>query len=168
MEILDADSVRLEIKKIGPYYWLEKKITEVSKMFRIWDPFREIEGLERDVNRLFSGERTYGNPPVNVFVGEEDVIVTSEIPGLDPDGIDLSVTGDILTLKGERKPLEFKEGDAWHRRERGYGGFTRTVRLPYNVDGAKVEAKYDKGVLRVTLPRAEADKPRKINVRTDA
>jgi HSP20 family protein len=135
-------------------------------MFRIWDPFREIQGLERDVNRLFTGERTYGNPPVNVFVGDDDVIVTSEIPGVDPKGIDLSVTGDILTLKGERKPLDVKEAEAWHRHERGYGNFTRTVRLPYTVDGTKVEAQYDKGVLRITLPRAEADKPRKINVRT--
>lgn len=135
-------------------------------MFRVWDPFRELEAFERDVNRLVTGSRNGAYPPVNVFVGEDDVIVTSEIPGIDSQDIDLSVTGDTLTLKGERKPLELKEGEAWHRRERGYGTFTRTVHLPYNVDGAKVEAKYDKGTLKITLPRAEADKPRKISVRT--
>jgi HSP20 family protein len=150
----------------GVIHFLEKLKTEVRKMLRIWDPLREMEAFDRDIDRLFSRTSSAGFPPVNVFVGEGDVIVTSEIPGIEPNDIDLSVAGEILTLKGARKPLELKEGETWHRRERGYGNFVRTVRLPYTVDGSKVEAKYENGILKVTLPRAEADKPRKISVRT--
>lgn len=135
-------------------------------MFRIWDPFQTMENVERDINRLFTRTPSTGYPPINVYSNENDVLVTSEIPGIDPKEIDLNIAGNTLTLKGERKPLALKNGDTWHRRERGYGQFLRTVRLPYNVDTGKVEANYEKGILKIALTRAEADKPRKINVRT--
>ncbi|MDT8271740.1 MAG: Hsp20/alpha crystallin family protein [Desulfomonilia bacterium] len=95
------------------------------------------------------------------------MIITSEIPGIDPADLDLSVTGDTLTIKGIRKPLVLGEGETWHRRERGYGNFFRTVQLPYTVDGNKIDAQYTQGVLRIVLPRAEADKPRKISVKAE-
>ena len=134
-----------------------------------WNPWREMEKIEQEVGSLFSGlnrSRAANFPPINVFTGEDDVIVTSEIPGIDPSDVDLSVTGDVLTIKGNRKPHELAEGEKWHRRERGHGNFYRTVQLPFNVEGGKVEASYTKGVLTITLPRAEADKPRKISVKT--
>jgi len=136
----------------------------VSKMLRLWDPFQEMAAFERDFDRLLTRSRTGGYPPVNVYTDENDVMITSEIPGIDPATIDLSVTGDTLTLKGDRKPQELKNGDTWHRQERGYGSFSRTIRLPYIVEGNKVNAAYEHGVLTITLPRSEADKPRKINV----
>lgn len=134
-----------------------------------WDPLREMERLERDWSDLFSGLGSPGAvkyPPINVFTGEDDVVVTSELPGVSPEDVDLTVTGDVLTLKGTRKQVELGEGQTWHRRERGYGDFYRTIQLPYNVESSKVEAKYNKGILRITLPRAEADKARKISVKT--
>ena len=75
------------------------------------------------------------------------------------------VHGDTVTLRGERKPDEIEEGDAFHRQERGHGKFVRTIQLPHQVDADNVQAHYAKGVLRLTLPRAEADKPRQISVK---
>jgi len=144
-------------------------MARIGRIGLSWDPLREMEQLERDWSKLFSGfgrAAAVKYPPVNVFTSEEDVVVTSELPGVNPEDVDLTITGDVLTLKGTRRRQEIGEGQTWHRRERGYGDFYRTIQLPYNVDSAKVEAKYNKGILRITLPRAEADKPRKISVKT--
>ena len=134
-------------------------------MFTILNPFREVQAFDQGLGRILtSGRQAY--PPVNVYASVDDVVVTSEIPGIEAKGIDLSVAGDTLTLKAERKPIALKEGEKWHRNERGYGSFTRTIKLPYNVDSESVDARYDKGILKLTLSRAASDKPRKINVRT--
>ncbi|MCK7470992.1 MAG: Hsp20/alpha crystallin family protein [Desulfomicrobium escambiense] len=74
---------------------------------------------------------------MNIHSGDEDVIIASEIPGIDPADVELTVTGDALSIKGTRKPHEVKEGETWHRRERGSGDFFRTVQLPFNVDRRK-------------------------------
>ena len=132
-----------------------------------WDPWREIDRLQRDASSIFTlPMRRPGAayPPMKIHTGEEDVIITAEIPGIDPADIDLTVTGDTLTIRGTRKAQEAKEGETWHRRERGAGNFYRTVQLPYNVESNKVQADYVGGVLKIELPRAEADKPRKISV----
>jgi HSP20 family protein len=134
-----------------------------------WDPWREMQRFEQEVGSLLSGvnrSRATSFPPINVFASEDDVIITSELPGIDPSDVDLSVTGDVLTIKGNRKSQELEEGQTWHRRERGAGSFYRNVQLPFNVDRSKVEADYSRGILKITLPRAEAEKPRKINVKT--
>jgi HSP20 family protein len=134
-------------------------------MFSILNPFREVQAFDQDLGRIFtSGRQAY--PPVNVYASVDDVVVTSEIPGIEAKEIDLSVVGDTLTLKAERKPVDLKEGENWHRNERGYGNFTRTIKLPYNVDSESIDATYDKGILKLTLLRADSDKPRKINIRT--
>jgi HSP20 family protein len=152
-----------------------KNFMEVRVMARIgtvswnWDPFREMERVERSWGNLLSGlerPRVDKFPPVNILTNENDVIVTSEIPGINPDDIDLSVTGDMLTIKGKRLQPELKEGQTWQRRERSSGEFYRTVQLPFDVDNQHVEADYAKGILRITLPRAESEKPRKISVKT--
>jgi HSP20 family protein len=148
---------------------------EVRVMARIgtvswnWDPFREMERIERSWGDLFSGlarPRVAKFPPVNILTSENDVVVTSEIPGVNPDDIDLSVTGDTLTIKGKKPQPEIKEGQAWQRRERSGGEFYRTIQLPFDVDSGHVAADYTKGILRITLPRAESEKPRKISVKT--
>ncbi len=135
-----------------------------------WDPIREMENMERDLNGLlFSGLRRFRAdkfPPVNVFTSENDVLITSEIPGVSLEEIDLTVTGDTLTIKGKQQKQGLIEGQTWHRRERRSGDFYRSIQLPFNVDNAKVEAEYTKGILKITLPRAEADKPKKISVKT--
>ena len=98
---------------------------------------------------------------MNIHTGDDDVIITAEIPGIDPADIDITVTGDTLTIKGTRKAQEVKQEETWHRRERGAGNFSRTVQLPYNVDGNKVQADYVKGVLKIVLPAPRQTSPEK-------
>jgi HSP20 family protein len=102
---------------------------------------------------------------MNVWTNEEGVVVTAELPGVEPDEIDVSVVGDTLTLTGSRRPFELKEGEKYHRRERGFGRFTRTFQLPFQVEADQVEAIFEKGVLHISLPRAEVDKPKKIAIK---
>lgn len=130
------------------------------------DPFREMRRLQRDINRLFSGYETSGDvfPAVNVWANRESVVVTAELPGMDASSIDISVQGDQLLLQGEKKADEMAGDVVCHRIERGSGKFMRTFRLPYEVDNAKVDAKYRNGVLTVTLPRQESSKPKKIAI----
>jgi HSP20 family protein len=124
------------------------------------------------MNRLFEDyypgrtRTATGYPALNVWTNQDGLTVTAEVPGVPPEDIDINVVGDTLTLSGTRKPDELQEGARYHRQERGYGGFTRSIQLPFPVDVAKVEATFKNGVLSVALPRAEADKPRKIAVKT--
>ncbi len=132
--------------------------------------WREMERLQRDMNQLVGGLGSRvvtpaSFPAMNVWTGDDTAVITAEVPGVSADEIDISVVGETLTLSGERKPEDLEGGVRYHRRERGGGRFSRSIELPFRVDADKVEAAYDKGILRVTLPRAEADKPRKITVR---
>ena len=105
-------------------------------------------------------------PPVNVWADEHAVFVEADLPGIDPGKLEISVTeGNRLTIQGERPQIELPNA-VWHRQERGHGTFVRELTLPTLVDADKVEARYDSGVLRLTLPKAEAAKPRKITVRS--
>jgi HSP20 family protein len=134
------------------------------------DPLREMQRVQREMNRIFSGlgqPLTQEVPPVNVWVGESDTVVTAELPGVDPGGVDISVVGDALTISGFREAETLEEGESYHRQERNHGRFFRSLQLPFHVEAGKVEAKYDRGILRITLPRAEADKPRKISVKCE-
>jgi HSP20 family protein len=106
-------------------------------------------------------------PAVNVWTNDQEgVIVSAELPGVSPESIDISVTADTLTISGSRAPEDLPEEAQYHRRERYCEPFSRTVQLPYSVDTNKVEASADKGVLMITLPRAEAEKPKQIEVKT--
>lgn len=130
--------------------------------------WRELDTLQRDMNRLFSsyGERTEADfPLVNLWAGENDAVLTAELPGINSEDIDISVHDNSLTLNGSRKAEELEEGETYHRQERNSGQFSRIVRLPFKVDESKVNANYKNGVLEITLPRAEEDKPRKIAVK---
>jgi HSP20 family protein len=134
------------------------------------DPFQEMERLQREVNKVFSGVGQSLNrevPPVNAWIGEGDVIVAAELPGIDPAKVDISVVGDTLTISGNRAAETLKAGESYHRQERDQGRFSRTLQLPFHVETGKVEARYERGVLTITLPRAEADKPRKITVKSE-
>jgi HSP20 family protein len=134
------------------------------------DPLREMQRLQGEMSRVFSGLGQPLNPevpPVNAWVGESDVVVTAELPGVDPGKVDVSVVGDTLTISGIREAEPLKEGENYHRQERSHGRFTRSLQLPFHVEAGKVDAKYERGILRITLPRAEADKPRKISVMSE-
>jgi len=137
---------------------------------RVVDPWREFGRMEAAMDRMFSGRTAAGAsefPAVNVWANGERTYVTSEIPGIDTGKVDISVAGKTLTIHGGRDPVEVGEGGVLHRRERWYGKFSRIVELPYPVDAEKVEATFSRGVLTITLPRAEGDKPRKISVKAE-
>jgi HSP20 family protein len=100
---------------------------------------------------------------VNVWQSENEVFAEAEIPGVKAEDLDISVVGSELTIKGTRQPAVEQE-PAFHRRERGAGSFARVIRLPVDVDPEKVQASLRDGVLTLTLPKAEAAKPRRITV----
>jgi len=130
------------------------------------DSLSEFGRLQREINDLFSEFRHYPReyPAVSAKANNDEVLVAAEVPGVDPAGLNLTVTGNALTIEGERKPLELSENEVFHRRERGAGRFVRTIRLPYEVEAEKIEAKARNGVLTIRLPRRESTKPRRIAV----
>ena len=134
--------------------------------------WREVERLQREMSRMYDVlyparlRPAPGYPALNIWTSENGLNVTAEVPGIKPEDIDISVVGETLTLSGERHSDELQEGAQYHRQERGYGKFTRSIQLPFPVDVNKVEATFKNGVLQVALPRAEADKPKKIVVKS--
>jgi len=136
---------------------------------RAWSPFEELRSLQREMNRLFdgydSGTAMSRFPALNVWGNEENVVVTAELPGLQPDDLDISVVNNQLTIKGERKSDKPSENAVCHRCERDTGRFVRTVRLPFTVESSKVSARYENGVLTIYLPRHEATKPKRIEIK---
>lgn len=129
-----------------------------------FDPWRELREMEYALDRLWDVDRASGFPVVNIFGSGDDAVARAELPGVEAGDIDISVNGDTLTISGERKSGEPAEGETLHRRERWRGKFSRTVALPFGVEGGQVKARLKNGVLTVELPRAEAEKPRKITI----
>lgn len=138
---------------------------------RIWDSFREMERLQSQLNRMLaqtvSSSSSVDFPPLNIWTSQDGAVVTAEIPGVSHENIDISVVNRTLTLRGSREAEQLADGETHHRRERGFGQFARTIELPFNVNANGVEAKFCKGILTITLPRAEQDKPRKITVKAE-
>ena len=136
----------------------------------IWgDPWRELRRLQREMNGLFSGAGWSARaefPAVNVHTKADGALVTAELPGMSTEDMEISVEGNTLTLRGTRKGEQVGEETVVHRQERGTGSFVRTVQLPFRADPDKVEATYERGVLRVSLETAAEEKPRKIAVKT--
>lgn len=130
------------------------------------DPFCGLNRLHRDMSRFFSGPSSAiaQFPALNVWTSENGVVLSAEIPGVDPKDVDVSVEGNVVTVAGERKADSTLPADRVHRGERETGTFSRSVRLPYEVEANRVEARYEWGTLRITLPRKEASKPRKISI----
>jgi len=132
---------------------------------------REMERLQREMNRLFAdfpgsvARPASAYPAMNVWTNDDGVIITAELPGCNPDNIDISVVGNTLSVSGSRPEEEVPEDTRYHRRERGCGQFNRSFQLPFAVEAGRTEAAFENGVLHITLPRAEADKPKKIAVK---
>lgn len=134
----------------------------------IWD---EMERLQQEMGRVYRGlyPRRYrvapAFPAMNVWSNDERLLVTAEVPGINPKDIDVTVIEDTLTVSGERNPDQVGEEAHFLRQERGCGKFTRSLQLPFAVEAAKVEASFKNGVLNISLPRKEDDKPKKIKVK---
>jgi HSP20 family protein len=134
------------------------------------DLLNEVDRLQEQVNGLFASgsagvATTAEAPALNVWAGEEVLHATAELSGIDPDQIEVSVHGDELTLRGNFPERQLKEGERWIRRERPAYVFTRTLRLPFRVESEKVTAEYKNGILSLSLPRAEAEKPQRIQIK---
>jgi HSP20 family protein len=130
------------------------------------DAWRDMERMSNALSR-FSGRTSYEFPPINMWVDSDGVTVTSEIPGIDVNDIEISVVGKSLVLRGSRKQDELRENESYHRRERWNGRFSKTLELPFTVQTDKVDAKFSKGILSITLPRAEAEKPKRIDIKQE-
>ncbi|CAN5687889.1 Hsp20/alpha crystallin family protein [soil metagenome] len=135
---------------------------------RRWDPFRDFQ---REVGRIFENFEPLQNlrtprpfPSINLYDSGEQYTLTAELPGVSPEEIDLAITGDVLTLRGERKRPEGITDESYRRQERTFGRWARSISLPERVDGTQVTAGYNDGILTVTLPKAEVAKPRHISV----
>ncbi len=128
-----------------------------------WDPFRDLSTLHREIDSLF--RRTFGSleeteseatllmsPKLNAFVKDNVYHVEAELPGLNREDLDVNIEGNILTLRGERKMSKERKEEDFLLRESQYGSFLRRLTLPDGVDSDKVQAKYDNGILMITMP----------------
>lgn len=137
--------------------------SEFERLGRFVDPWREFERTSRDWARMGTPS-AHDFPLINVWTSADKTVVTTEVAGMNPADIDISVADEVLTIKGKRESYEPKNDESYHRRERWGGQFSKNIVLPFRIENSKVEARYQKGVLTVILPRAEADKPKKIAI----
>ncbi|MFO0794616.1 MAG: Hsp20/alpha crystallin family protein [Candidatus Brocadiaceae bacterium] len=140
-----------------------------------WSGFPSISSLQGEMNRMFDrffkGGEEFGFetgawlPPVDLVETNDKITVKAEIPGIDPKEVDISIQGDTLLIKGEKKEEKEEKGKNYYRMERRYGGFTRSIDLPSSVDTNKVSAECKNGVLEITLQKKEEVKPKQIQVK---
>lgn len=142
-----------------------------------WDPFREFNQLQRQMNRWMEDYGTQAArgrdelmtsgtfvPAVDVYEDEHNIVLNVEVPGIKQDDIDIRLENNTLTIRGERKFEQEVKEENFHRIERNYGAFTRSFTLPNTVDPEQVSADYDNGVLKVKLAKRAEAKPKQIKV----
>jgi len=152
-----------------------------------WDPFRDLVTIQDELNRLFG--RTYVGaepvrpgtaeltrlgatgswvPPLDVFEDDDRLVVKVELPGIDPEAVEVSVEDSTLTVSGSREFERETEERNYHRIERRYGAFSRSLRLPQTADAERVDARFDRGVLTIEVPKREEARPRRIEIKASA
>lgn len=143
-------------------------------MLARWDPFQEMMTLRSAVDRLFDASMqpldatrplAWGMP-LDVVEDGDAYRVKANIPGIDPKDIEITFTDNVLTIKGELKSEEEVKETRYHMRERRYGAFSRSISLGDRVNGDKISASYENGVLTLTLPKAEESKPKRIEIKS--
>ena len=138
--------------------------------YTTFNPWREMNQIQREMNRLFdlsSRQNDPEYPAVNLWTNSEHVLVTAELPGYEKNNVDITLIGNVLRLHGSRKAPECKDEECFHRQERNYGVFNREIKLPFPIHSEKIDAVFQNGVLKINLPRAEEDKPKKIDIKTN-
>ncbi len=140
-----------------------------------WRPYGEISPFRKEMDDLWSrffGETPFArrlteewSPSVDISETEESFVIKAELPGLEAKDVNVSISGDLLIIKGEKKKEEEEKDEHHYCAERYYGSFQRTFQLPTGVHGDKIEATFDKGVLKVTLPRIEEAKKKEIEIK---
>jgi len=137
-----------------------------------YDPLRQVEEMFQDLWRSWpqqlegDGERSFLRPAMDVVENDHDVIIRMDLPGVKPGDVNVEINDNILTITGELGDTVDKEGNRYHYRERSYGHFQRSIRLPNTLDTDKVGADFSDGVLTVTLPKQPQAQPRKIDVKS--
>ncbi|HET7342550.1 MAG TPA: Hsp20/alpha crystallin family protein [Methylomirabilota bacterium] len=137
-----------------------------------WEPFRNLTDIQGEVNRLFDSflgrpaapSAARWLPAIDMHETKDDLVLTVEVPGVREKDVTVSITGDLLTIKGERRWADDSKDHKFLHVERAYGEFERLVQLPMAVQGDKVKATCRDGVLQITLPKAEELKPREIKI----
>lgn len=142
-----------------------------------WEPFSDLMSLREAMDRLFEesfvrpghvvGAYGAGDLPLDVYETANEVVVTAALPGLKAEDVDITITGEALTIQGETKAETNVEKANYLRQERRYGAFARTISLPVPVMADKAEAKFKDGVLTLSIPKAEEAKPKTIKVRSE-
>jgi len=140
-----------------------------------WDPFRDLLTLQERMNRMFEqtargqigsgeGELATWAPAVDIYENEKDIVLKADLPGVNPSDVDIRVENNVLTLRGDRHFEKEVKEENYHRVERSYGSFVRTFSLPNTVQADKIEAHFENGVLRVTMPKREEARPKQIKI----
>ena len=142
-----------------------------------WEPFRDLLTLQDRMNRMFdesyrgrgASEEDWAlggswAPAVDIYEHEGNIVLTAELPGVDPKEVDIRVENNVLTLRGERKWSTEVNRESYHRVERAYGNFTRSFTLPNVVDTEKIKADFKDGMLKLVLPKKEEAKPKQISI----
>lgn len=146
----------------------------MSNLIR-WEPAREMMTLRDAMDRLFDDaftrplrmyDRDLSMPAVDMYQTDNEVVVKAAIPGIKADDVQINVTGEVLTIKGETKEKEETKDKAYHIREQRWGMFERTIALPTDVVADKAKAEFENGILTITLPKAEEVKPKTISIKT--
>jgi len=138
-----------------------------------WEPFEGLLNLQDRINRLF--EETWApltrrteqawTPAVDIYEDDKEIVVKAELPDIEEKDVEVNIQDSVLTIKGERKKEREEKKGTYHLIETSYGSFSRSFSLPNNVDTDKASAKYEKGVLKITLPKKEGAKPKKIDIK---
>ncbi|MDQ3572903.1 MAG: Hsp20/alpha crystallin family protein [Actinomycetota bacterium] len=139
-----------------------------------WEPVRELDSLQGEMNRLFdtffgnggtAGSRSRRWVPAMDLLEEEDALVLrADLPGLDRDHVSIEVKDRVLTVSGERKDEHTEKADGFYRVERAFGGFSRSLTLPDGIASDQIQATFDKGVLEVRIPKPEERQPQRIEI----
>jgi HSP20 family protein len=140
-----------------------------------WDPVRELDSLQTDMNRLFDrffGTPTGGNgisgrrwiPAMDLTETEDSLVLRADLPGVEEEDVQIEVKDGVLQISGERKDEREEKGEGFHRVERSFGRFSRALNLPDGVDPDKVEANFDNGVLEVRIPKPEETQPTRVRI----
>jgi HSP20 family protein len=138
-----------------------------------WEPARELMTLREAMDRLFDDAFTrplsirdgWSAPAIDMYQTDDEIVVRASLPGFRADDVQINITGDVLTLRGEMKHEDEKKEKAWHLREQRWGSVERSVALPTNVVADRASADFENGILTITLPKAEEAKPRTISVK---
>jgi HSP20 family protein len=138
-----------------------------------WEPVRELDTLQTDINHVFDtffGGRTANGPArrwvpaMDLAETENELVLRADLPGLDKDDVSIEIKDGVLTVSGERKAEREETENGYHRVERAYGGFSRSLSLPPGVDSEQVKAEFDRGVLEVRIPKPAEHKPHRVEI----